>query len=453
MKKQIISLILILFISFALTLEVSEELNTNVIVHEFNEPIEMKLAVTNATSGLYNVYTLSDIIITPSEIFEQGNGDFERTFYLSKNERLDLEGYYVFTYTLNHRNHEQISKKLTLNLVNLEDVVEIYTEVITLNDTKVTVRIKNKEEVNLRNLEAKFSSVVFDGESTFSLGPLEEKILIFDLDENKLKKTRAGTYIIDTTFIVDEEKVNANGKLYINEQKGIRAEIDSSGIFIRTNRINKINAGNTVETVEVEIEKNIISRLFTSFNLNPDETIREGARVKLIWREKLYPSANLNVVVKTNWFIPFLIVIALLVSFFGIKRLIEKKILIKKSVTLMGTKKGEFALKVTLNLKATKDIENLSLVDRIPRMLKLYNKFGTTKPDKIDAHNRKVQWNIGDLASGEERVFSYVIYSKIGILGKISLPSARAIFEVGEKLEEVNSDKVFFMSSQAETDR
>ena len=82
----------------------------------------------------------------------------------------------------------------------------------------------------------------------------------------------------------------------------------------------------------------------------------------------------------------------------------------------------------------------------IPR--KIYNKFGTTKPDKIDPESRRLRWNVGDLDSGEERIFSYIVYSKIGVMGKFSLPESKAVFESDGKIQETHSNIVHFMSDQ-----
>ena len=70
------------------------------------------------------------------------------------------------------------------------------------------------------------------------------------------------------------------------------------------------------------------------------------------------------------------------------------------------------------------------------------------QPDKIDTQNRRIHWNIGDLNAGEERVFTYIIYSKVGVVGKFSLPEALTVFERNGNMHEVESNKVFFMSDQ-----
>ena len=48
----------------------------------------------------------------------------------------------------------------------------------------------------------------------------------------------------------------------------------------------------------------------------------------------------------------------------------------------------------------------MSIIDKVPAIVKIYKKFGLIKPDKIDAASRRIHWNIGDLDAGEERVAS-----------------------------------------------
>jgi hypothetical protein len=56
-----------------------------------------------------------------------------------------------------------------------------------------------------------------------------------------------------------------------------------SGIFIHTNDNYKANIGNTLETVKVEVDKNIFSRLFTSFSIEPNLVERNGFGVHYTW--------------------------------------------------------------------------------------------------------------------------------------------------------------------------
>ncbi len=449
MKKVVALFLGIFLLSVVSALQIKSEFDTQVILKEFDSEILMTLYITNAPEGLYNVYTLSDLSIKPSEMFSIDGGSLKKVFTIVPTENLDVEGYYTFTYTLNHRGGEKYDNRVTVNIVNLADILEIYTDNVDDSNGEIELVIKNKENVGLSNLSGTFSCLLFDFEKTLDLKPYEEKRITVKVDKEVLQKTKSGTYIIESSFMTDRGLKIVDGKLYLGEKKGITTKEDKSGIFIHTNEITKLNIGNTLETVKVEVDKNIFSRLFTSFSIEPNLVERNGFGVHYTWiKNRLQPMESFTVVTKTNYILPFAIIIVLIVAFFGIKRYSQTKVEVIKTVSPIKTKNGEFALKIKLFVKAKKAASNVTLIDRVPAIVKIYNKFGTVKPDKIDATSRRVYWNIGNLDSGEERAFSYIVYSKVGVVGKFSLPGAVLVFEEGEKIHEVESNHVFFMNEQ-----
>ena len=450
MKKLPLFLTMVLLcISFISALEFSAEYDTNILVRDMENSIELTLKIENASEGTYNLYTLSDISIHPSETFVIGDDPFEKKFTMTAKDNLDVEGYYSFTYTLNHRNVEKFDKKMLIDLINLEDAIEIGSDSIDPTSGELSFYVQNKKSASLKNLSAKFSSILFETERTFDIGPNEKLEIFVDIDENKLKKTKAGVYIIKSVFQTKKGDKKIEGNLYLGEKKGITLTKDRSGILIRSETITKVNAGNVLESVQIKLERNIFSRLFTSFNIEPIFIEREGFIVEYTWiKEKLNPAEAYIIKAETNYIFPFLIIVFATLALLGFKRFSETKLELKKSVSHVKTKNDEFALKITLSLKAKTEIENVSLVDKVPAIVKIYRKFGTVKPDKIDAESRRIHWHIGDLNAGEERIFTYIVYSKVGVVRKFSLPKALVVFEKEEKIHEVNSNNVFFMSDQ-----
>ena len=125
------------------------------------------------------------------------------------------------------------------------------------------------------------------------------------------------------------------------------------------------------------------------------------------------------------------------------------KVSIKKRVAFVKTKGGEFALKIVLRIKSSKNVRNVVVADRIPGHAKVFNKFGIP-PHRIDEHTRKLEWDIPHLNAGEERVFTYIIYSKINIVGSFELPAASASFEHDGQREHVFSNKTHFAAETTE---
>jgi len=449
MGKIVFFLIGILCLSLVSSLDIFEQHDTDILVKDIDNSITLTLSITNASAGLYNIYTLAELLIKPSAMFSIPQGSIEKNFTISETENLDVEGHYTFTYILNHRGVEKINNKFTIQILKLKDILEIGSDSINPESDEVTFYIKNKKNVRLKNLSAQFSSVLFDIEKTFDIGPYEKVEIPIEIDTEKIKKTKAGVYIIEANFQTDKGTEKIKGNLYLGEKKGITSTEDNSGLFIRTQTITKINVGNIIESIEIKLKRNIFSRLFTSFNIEPMTTKRKGLTIEYIWiKERLNPTEIYIIKAKTNYILPFFTILFTVLVLLGLKRFTETKLEIKKSVCHIKTKNREFALKITLILKAKKNIENATLIDKVPAIVKIYKKFGLIKPDKINATSRRIYWNIGDLEAGEERVFNYIVYSKVGIVGKFLLPEALAIFEKNDKIYEVESNKVFFMSDQ-----
>ncbi len=453
MKYLSIFTALILSLTLVSALDFTIDMESETIIREFQNPLNLKLIIHNADTGDYNFYTLADILIEPSQTFRISEESFEKDFTLKPTSTLDVEGYYSFTGTLNHREFEKYDKKMKVNLINLKDAITIESNSINVGDEVVKILITNNVDVNIDNISARFSSILFDTKETFDLESNKITEIFLDIDPDKLKKIKAGNYIIHTEIETPKGTKDIDGKLYLGEKKGITTQEDTSGLIIRSKTITKINSGNVPTRVRITVQKGIISRLFTTFSEEPTSVERNGLNIEYSWtKTKLGPSELFAIKTKTNYIFPLLVVILAFVVIFGFKRFIETKVEIKKSVAPLKTKHGEFALKVNISIKAKTDVENISLIDRVPPIVKIYKKFGILKPDKIDPTTRRITWNIGDLKEGEERVFSYVVYSKVGIVGKFSMPAVTAIFEKNQKILEAESNHVFFLTDQVKKD-
>jgi len=121
---------------------------------------------------------------------------------------------------------------------------------------------------------------------------------------------------------------------------------------------------------------------------------------------------------------------------------------LRKKVSFVRTKGGEFALKITVFAKAKKYVERVSIIDRLPALTKIYKRFGGEQPTRIDEKNKRIEWVFEKLEENETRVLSYILYSKIGVVGKFALPPATAIYEKQGKIKETKSNNAYFVSEQ-----
>ncbi len=448
--------IYLLFVALVLfaqvsAIQITPQYPTNIIVRGFNNVIPLTLKITDAVPGNYNLYTLSDMSIQPSSTFRIDSPSFNKTFIIKPNENLNINGNYAFAYTLNHRGVKKYKQEILLKLLKLKDVIKISSASISPASNHISFYVQNKEAVYLKNLTATFSSVLFNVTTTFDLKPNERFVIPVNVKPSLMSKTSAGVYVVNGRFKAGKGDVSIEGNLYIGEKKNITTLDDKSGLLIRTETISKVNAGNVAEPIKIQMERNIFSRLFTTFSVAPNSIQRDGMTIHYSWMKgNLMPSESYTVRAETNYIFPFLILLFLSLAIAGYLRFAETKLEVRKSVAPMKTKGGEFALRVTLSLKARQDVEKVTLSDKIPVMVKIYKKFSTVKPDKIDSERRKIHWTVGNLEAGEERSFSYIVYSKVGIVGKFSLPRAVSVFEQNGEVQKIDSNNVFFMNEQVD---
>jgi hypothetical protein len=276
-----------------------------------------------------------------------------------------------------------------------------------------------------------------------SFSSLEEKVLEINLDKDKIKDLFAGPYIVNIKIKSDSISSDTSAILKFEEKSGIETTEIKEGWILRRYEIEKFNRGNMNTEVSVLIKKNIISALFTTLNVAPDRKEFNGLSVSYLYNREISPGESLRVVAKTNWWILLIILVVVLLILYFFNRYIKEKIVLSKRVSFVKTKGGEFALKVSIKVKARDYVERIRLIDRLPPMVKVFEGYGIA-PGKVDERNRRLEWNIQALAKGEERTYSYIIYSKIGVMGRFELPRANVIYEFEGKLKDAASNDVFY---------
>jgi len=452
MKKQaLISLIALLSLSLisAINLDVSEKAVSNVVITELDEPAVFELTIRNLEeTDTFEIYSVVGLEITPEETFTIDSGE-RKIIEITVNLREPLKtqtGLRSFEYKIKNSKNEIQKEQFTINLIDLEDAFIINTENINPKSETVTISIKSKATFLLDNTLIKINSAFFTYQSIIPLKPLETQEIKIPLDLEKIKTLTAGSYILNFEAEVEGQKAIKEILIKFLEQEGIFTEETSEGTIIRRNEITKKNVGNVNKNIQIAKEKNLISYLFTTINLEPTQTAFQGFAVKYSWEKELIPNEELNVIIKTNWLYPIIIIIFIVLIIYLIKRSVETDLIVRKKVSFVNTKGGQFALKVTLRLKARKYIERINLVDKLPSLVNLYNKFGAVPPNKIDLNNKRLEWNIETLNKDEERIFTYIIYSKIGVVGRFELPSAKATFERNAKIKHQISNRSFYIN-------
>ncbi|MBA7643951.1 hypothetical protein ES703_51685 [subsurface metagenome] len=258
----------------------------------------------------------------------------------------------------------------------------------------------------------------------------------------------AGFYTLNAKISVENEEANVEGIIKFVEKNLVTATKKDYGFIINTKITEKTNEGNVLVKSETVLKKNIISRLFTSFSPQPDIIERQGLTVYYTWEREIKPGETLKIIVKTNWLFPLLVILFIVAIVILAKQYAKTNLVLKKRVSFVRAKGGEFALKVSIFIYAKKYVERVSVIDRLPPLVKIHERFGGEKPLRINEKNKRIEWEFEKLETGETRILSYIIYSKIGVLGKFALPATTAVYEREGEVHESTSNRAFFIAEQ-----
>jgi len=449
MKKKIIFLLAILLISPLISADLTIEYPKDypVLFPELDKPAVFYLNITNnkATDN-FKFYNLLSFDMEPERVTLVQGQSKEVEVKIYPKENFNFSGYYTIQYFIKGEKTNGTEDKLTMKVATLKDAFEVGSSEIDPESNSIQIYIHNKEKFDFEEMKTKFTSPFFEIEKEFSLGPNERQEFDIELNKEDFEELTAGFYTLNAEVNVEGKKADIEGTIKFTEKNIVTTTEKDYAFPISTKIISKTNQGNTVSNIEVTIDKNIISRLFTSFDPKPTLVERKGFGVEYYWNLDLNPSETIDITVRTNWFLPLLIIILIVAIVAFVKKFSRTDLIVRKKVSHVKTAGGEFALKVSLAVNAKTYIERIRVMDRLPALVKIHERFGGEIPTKTDEKNRIIEWELQKLEPGEIRILSYVIYSKIGVLGKFALPPATAVYEKNGKIKDSTSNRAFFIS-------
>ncbi len=455
MNLKILSLILILTTLplVSAELEIKKTSLVDTIVPEIGEPAVFEFRLTNlGETDNFRIYSLVGADFSPENKFTINSGTTKtlEVEIMPEQEILKNPGTFNFIYKIVGEKTGIQEDVLAIKILPLKDVLEINAYNIGFESDTAKVYINNRGGLPFPEIQARLHSVFFDTEKVFSLEKHDKTEFEILLDKDKTKSLTAGTYTLTAdikTYGVEERIQNTFKYAQKTDVETIKKK---EGFFITKETIEKTNQGNLPIVVQTKINKNIISRMFAYFNQEPTNVQRTGTTITYTFQEEIQPAETLTIKVTTNWFYPLILLIASIIIIYLVKIYTFTDLIVRKKTTYVKTKGGEFALKIALNVKAKKFVEKIKLTDKIPCLVKVHKRFGAVEPDKIDEKNRRLEWNIDNLNPGEDRVFSYIVYSKVSPVGKFELPTCNAIYERNGKIKDAESNRVIFITKPKE---
>ena len=452
--KKLAVLVFLLFLLFAsvsaINLGVEKTSSNEVMIYNINEPAVLDLKIKNlGSSDNFQFYNLLGFSMFPGGTVQIAGGETKNVqIIIYPREDLNYHGFYTFEYFIQGQNGEKISEKATIKIIDLSDAFEVGSGDISPETNSIDIYISNKVNFDFDDLDLKFESAFFKIDESFSLKAYEEKSFKVQLDKEDFEKLMAGFYTLSANVVFKEKTAEVEGVIKFVEKDLLVTSEESYGLIINTLAIEKKNDGNVLAKSETVVKKNIISRLFATFNPEPDSADRHGFFVYYTWESEIKPGESLKINIKTNWLFPLLVIFFVATIVFLAKQYSRTNIVLSKRVSFIRSKGGEFALKISLFVNAKKHVERVNVVDRIPPLASVYERFGGERPARFDEKTKRIEWELGNMDAGERRVLSYVIYSKVGVMGTFTLPGATAVYEKDGEIHEVESNRAFFIAEQ-----
>ena len=441
----LLSLLILVQSVSAITVNLEDE--GSVVIKELGIPATFNLEVSSGIADTYEIYSFNGVTFSPRGSFDlpSGKSDTELKVYPNSNI-LKLDGFYDFEYQLKGQQTGIYSGKMRIKLVSLSSTLSLDASPIEVSDSMAYVTITNTQNTKLDDVKIRLRSPFFDETKTFSLDPYKSTIVNVSIDEEKQSTLKAGPYIVSGEVQYQGAKSEIEGTVEYVEEENVVSSSDTTGVLVRDTELMKSNEGNVISQTTLTTKRDALSRLFTTFSREPTSSERNGFSVTYNWDVSLKPGEADSVVVSTNYTFPFIIIVLIVLVTIFVRNTTKTNVEVRKGVSFVRTKGGEFALKVSLTVNAKTNVEKLQIIDTIPAVMKLYHQYGRS-PDRVDAQTRRLFWNIDRLDAGESRVFSYVIYSNIRAVGRFELPSAMAVFDKEGKTHEVYSNRAFFASN------
>ena len=413
----------------------------------FDESAHYSVTVTN-TQGVDQVFSLSInpvdwVTETPTSVMI-GAGE-TKTFPLQLRARPSNykgPGFYIIPVTASSPTNT-FNKQVTIYIKSVHDgyykpSVALSSVIASSVDPRqpvaVQVDLRNRNILNIENMDLSIESDVFKGTFKVNLGGLEEKTLEYRFDIDPLTPPHTSNLTLRLTYQGDQ--INEVNKFFdIAPYSAIdrNAEPEDHFLFKYTRTSTLQNIANVDKTVSLDLDFKWYERPFTSVDIRASEVNKTG---KSSWDVTLGPQETGTVTVVQNYrIIPIIILLIIIgtILYFTLR----SPIVLRKQTIVTGKDLGgvsEMKVRVYILNRTGRAFYNVRVLDKVPSIahVKVGTGLGVLEPSdviKTEKRGTVIKWDFDTIESFEERVVTYTIKAKLNVMGPLSLPPVRAKFE------------------------
>ncbi|MFH1211929.1 MAG: hypothetical protein V1659_03285 [Candidatus Woesearchaeota archaeon] len=307
----------------------------------------------------------------------------------------------------------------------------------------IDVLLRNKNNQELKNITLRVYSELFGEEHLIDLGSLEEKTITLVFDINDIETP--GVYnlyiwVLSEGITVTELKESFEVIGYSD----IEGSVEEQDSFFKTKDIiTFVNNGNDKASKQYKRVANFIVRLFQKSDPKP-EIVSEDGRHYAVWSFELGSLESVSITVEENYRVLFYIgvaIVAILIAYYIFR---SPVVLSKRAELLSRSDGGHSDIKVYIHARnrSGMKINMLKISDRISVIAQLVEDkhVGSVGPSKVIKHSARgtlLRWDVSHMEPYEERIITYKIRTKLGIVGGIVFKPAVVRFETAKGKERV----------------
>lgn len=340
----------------------------------------------------------------------------------------------------------------------LKTSVDVADKVNPRETQSLKIFIQNQNPASYSNLTLSIKSDLpeFEKEQIIDIKPYETKTVEFTVQPNP--HTQPKDYYLFFTLQRGEEIIKTfDRKIEILALTDEFAQtVTETKTFLKTvYTITVTNDGNVRHQQAAKFKMDSLTDLFTSADPNAYVITDETGRY-LAWDFELGVNENVTVTLKTNYRIP-IIILLILIILAAVYVIYKSPVQITKSASNVVMHEGGVSgLKITLVVKNTgsKPIKDVEVFDTAPSIASVEKdvEVGTLKPAEILRHKKGgllLKWKISELDGKEERLITYKIKSKLDIVGTILLDRAKVRFKISKGKERVSYSNTYRVGGEA----
>lgn len=419
---------------------------------------EVELEHTSPVEELFEVFS-TDVTwdIRPGDVLRVGAGKSFKTGLFVRPLNLNPGAYNVPVTFKRSGSLDTIKKVVYVEVLSPFPAEGTYLPAvrgIATVDRKVDPRealtIKlSLENQNLRELDQvdiKVRSDVLNKDYTTSLGPREKKTLTFEAELDVLTPPQQDA--LEISIIVPGKEKAYQFDLFpipfeVVPYGAVVSSVETDAAFLKwVDTVTLTSEANRELAHLYKVPAWFAKRWFVSSDM---PSYAEDGR--LVWEVPMRPGEVRELTVVYNYR-PLFWLFVLALALTGAYYVFRSPIRVEKKAKVVDSHEGGITeLKVVVEVmnRGNKPLQDVLVMDLAPHLVDVVKGVkGLLEPSKIEPHGVRgtlVKWDLGSMEPKEQRVLTYNVKTKLGVLGGLTLPVTAVKFKADGKERETVSNK------------